>query len=101
MDWLHDFTAASESKAFDRNDAPPSLALGKTYITRSHEVAFYSDDAAFVVGFTRFIGKRRRKYTVDDRHSLFLNLWTSPTNLVTSFFIYNSCGLGCCWQSVI
>ena len=46
-------------------------------------------------------GKRRRKYTVDDRHSLFLNLWTSPTNLVTSFFIYNSCGLGCCWQSVI
>ena len=51
----HDFTAASESKAFDRNDAPPSLPLGKTYITRSHEVAFYSDNAAFVVGFTRFI----------------------------------------------
>jgi hypothetical protein len=24
-------------------------------ITRSHEVEFYSDDAAFVVGFTRFI----------------------------------------------
>jgi len=45
--------------------------------------------------------KRRRKYTVDDRHSLFLNLWTSPTNLVTSFFIYKSCGPGCCWQSVI
>jgi hypothetical protein len=45
--------------------------------------------------------KRRRKYTVDDRHSLFSNLWTSPTNLVTSFFIYNSCGLGCSWQSVI
>ena len=51
----HDFTAASESKAFDRNDAPLSLALGKTDITRSHEVAFYSDNAAFVVGFTRFI----------------------------------------------
>ena len=29
------------------------------------------------------------------------NLWTSPTNLVTSFFIYKSCGPGCCWQSVI
>jgi DNA-binding NarL/FixJ family response regulator len=38
-----------------RNDAPPSLALGKAEIPRSHEVAFYSDDAAFVVGFTRFI----------------------------------------------
>jgi hypothetical protein len=44
---------------------------------------------------------RRRNYTVDDHHSLFLNLWTSPTNLVTSFFVYNSCGLGCCRQSVI
>jgi hypothetical protein len=22
-------------------------------------------------------------------------------NLVTSFFIYKSCGPGCCWQSVI
>jgi MEDS: MEthanogen/methylotroph, DcmR Sensory domain len=29
--------------------------LGKGEITRSHEVEFYSDDAAFVVGFSRFI----------------------------------------------
>ena len=32
-----------------------SLVLRRAEITRSHEVAFYSDDAAFVVGFTRFI----------------------------------------------
>jgi len=29
--------------------------LGRTEITRSHEVEFYSDDAVFIVGFTRFI----------------------------------------------
>jgi DNA-binding NarL/FixJ family response regulator len=54
----HHFTAASDSEAFDhlsRNEAPPSLVLGKAEITRSHEVEFYSDDAAFVVGFARFI----------------------------------------------
>src|SRR5271169_6481937 len=54
----HYFTAASDSKTFDRlcrNEALPSLALGKAEITRSHEVEFYSDDAAFVVGFTRFV----------------------------------------------
>ena len=32
-----------------------SHAPRKTEIPRSHEVEFYSDDAAFVVGFTRFI----------------------------------------------
>ena len=32
-----------------------ALALGRTKITRSHEVQFYSDDEAFVVGFTGFI----------------------------------------------
>ena len=31
------------------------LRRKKAEITRSHEVEFYSDDAAFVVGFTRFI----------------------------------------------
>ena len=52
------FAVASDSKALDRlcrTDAPPSLAFGKAEITRSHEVEFYSDDAAFVVGFARFI----------------------------------------------
>jgi DNA-binding NarL/FixJ family response regulator len=38
-----------------RYEAPPSLASGKAEVTRSHEVEFYSDDAAFVVGFTHFI----------------------------------------------
>jgi DNA-binding NarL/FixJ family response regulator len=52
----HYFTPASDSKTLDRPNEPlPSLALGRTEITRSHEVEFYSDDAAFVVGFTRFI----------------------------------------------
>ena len=54
----HHFTAVSDSKALNRlcrNEAPPSLVLGKAEITRSHEVEFYSDDAAFVVGFARFI----------------------------------------------
>ena len=52
----HYFTPASDSKTLDHPKEPlPPLALGRTEITRSHEVEFYSDDAAFVVGFTRFI----------------------------------------------
>jgi DNA-binding NarL/FixJ family response regulator len=49
---------ATDSEALGRlrrNEATPSLALEKAEITRSHEVAFYSDDEAFVFGFTRFI----------------------------------------------
>jgi DNA-binding NarL/FixJ family response regulator len=33
----------------------PIAGTEKTSIPRSHEVEFYSDDAAFVIGFTRFI----------------------------------------------
>lgn len=33
----------------------PSLAARKGEMTRSHEVQFYSDDASFLAGFTRFI----------------------------------------------
>jgi len=54
----HYFTAESDAKTLDRpwrSEAPPSLALEKAAFTRSHEVEFYPDDAAFVVGFTRFI----------------------------------------------
>ena len=52
----HYFIPPSDSKTVDRPNEPlPSLALGRMEITRSHEVEFYSDDAAFVVGFTRFI----------------------------------------------
>ena len=50
------FTPAPDSKTLDRPiEALPTLQSGRTEITRSHEVEFYSDDAAFVVGFTRFI----------------------------------------------
>jgi DNA-binding NarL/FixJ family response regulator len=38
-----------------REEALPSLAPRQGDISRSHEVQFYSDDAAFVVGFSRFI----------------------------------------------
>ena len=54
----HQFTDASDSQALDRlcrKEALPSLVPRKTEVTRSHEVEFYSDDAAFVVGFTYFI----------------------------------------------
>jgi DNA-binding NarL/FixJ family response regulator len=52
----HYFTPASDLKTLDRSNEPfPPLALGRMEIARSHEVEFYSDDAAFVVGFTRFI----------------------------------------------
>jgi DNA-binding NarL/FixJ family response regulator len=52
------FIPASDSKALhglSGNEIPPSLALEKAVFTRNHEIEFYSDDAAFVVGFARFI----------------------------------------------
>jgi len=50
------FTPVSDSETLDRpNESLPKLVSGRMEITRSHEVDFYSDDAAFVVGFTRFI----------------------------------------------
>ena len=54
----HNFPNATNSETLDRlcrNEAAPSLALEKVEITRSHEVTFYSDDAAFVFGFTGFV----------------------------------------------
>jgi len=53
----HSFAHATYEQATDpcHEEALPSLVLRKAGITRSHEVEFYSDDAAFVVGFTRFI----------------------------------------------
>jgi DNA-binding NarL/FixJ family response regulator len=52
----HSF-ALAHKQATDpcHEEALPSLVPGKAEIRRSHEVEFYSDDAAFVVGFTRFI----------------------------------------------
>ena len=54
----HNCPDATDSEALDRlcrNEATPSLAQEKSEITRSHEVTFCSDDAAFVFVFTRFI----------------------------------------------
>ena len=54
----HYFTDNADAQSPDhlyREKARPSLALEKAGITRSNEVEFYSDDAAFVIGFTRFI----------------------------------------------
>ena len=52
----HYFTPASDSKTLDHANEPlPPLALGRIETTRNHEGAFYPDDAAFVVGFARFI----------------------------------------------
>jgi DNA-binding NarL/FixJ family response regulator len=54
----HYFTDDADAESPDhlyREEARPSLALEKAGITRRHKVEFYSDDAAFVVGFTRFI----------------------------------------------
>jgi DNA-binding NarL/FixJ family response regulator len=53
----HEFTNGSDSQTLERlcrNEALPSLVPRKTEVTRSHEVEFYSDDEAFVVGFTDF-----------------------------------------------
>ena len=49
------FAHATDKQATNpcHEEALPSLVLRE--ITHSHEVEFYSDDAAFVVGFTRFI----------------------------------------------
>ena len=52
----HCFTLASDAKTLDRPDEHlPPPAQGRMGDTRSHEVEFYSDHAAFVLGFTRFI----------------------------------------------
>ncbi len=51
------FAHATDEQATDscHEETLLSLVPRKAEIARSHEVEFYSDDAAFVVGFTRFI----------------------------------------------
>jgi DNA-binding NarL/FixJ family response regulator len=51
------FAHATDEQATDpcHEEALPSLAVRKAEITGSHQVEFYSDDAAFVFGFTLFI----------------------------------------------
>ena len=53
----HGFAHATDEQATDLclEEALPSFVPAKAEITRSHEVEFYADDAAFVLGFTRFI----------------------------------------------
>ncbi len=55
----HNFTEESDAHALERGRRPrealPVVVPRKKEITRCHEVEFYSDDEAFVVGFTDFI----------------------------------------------
>jgi DNA-binding NarL/FixJ family response regulator len=52
----HCFIPSLDSQTLDRpNDPLRPPAEGGTDARRNHEAEFYSDDAAFVVGFTRFI----------------------------------------------
>jgi DNA-binding NarL/FixJ family response regulator len=41
--------------SLSHEEALASLAPGRTEVTRSHDVQFYSDDASFLAGFTSFI----------------------------------------------
>ena len=53
----HGFAHAMDEQGTDLclEEALPSLMPAKAELTRSHEVEYYADDAAFVFGFTRFI----------------------------------------------
>lgn len=53
----HLFTNATDTQAPDRchEQVVPTFVPKKTEITRSHEVRFYPDDEAFVLGFSDFI----------------------------------------------
>jgi DNA-binding NarL/FixJ family response regulator len=50
-----DFTDAADLPDLDREETFPSPTPVKEELTRSHAVQFYPDDAAFLVGFARFI----------------------------------------------
>jgi DNA-binding NarL/FixJ family response regulator len=52
---LTDNTNAKGSGVLNPEEAIPSLGPRRGDIPRRHEVEFYSDDASFLVGFTRFI----------------------------------------------
>ncbi len=53
----HLFTDATDTQAPDlcHEEVLPTIVPKKTEITRSHEVRFYPDDEAFVLGFAGFI----------------------------------------------
>ena len=52
----HDLALATDSNTLERSNEPiPPPALERMEITHNHGVEFYSDDAGFVDGFTRFI----------------------------------------------
>jgi DNA-binding NarL/FixJ family response regulator len=86
------FTPAPDSKALNRtNELVSPLASGRMEIARSHEVEFYSDDAAFVVGFTRFIEVALESRnaviviaTEAHRHSLFQRLRENGVDIVAA-----------------
>ena len=50
------FTPSSDSKTLDRPNEPlQPPAPGRVDVRCNHDVEFYSDEAGFVIGFTRFI----------------------------------------------
>jgi hypothetical protein len=51
----HHFTEATDMQDRCHKEALPSPASKDGAITRNHEVHFYSDEEAFLAGFTRFI----------------------------------------------
>jgi DNA-binding NarL/FixJ family response regulator len=54
----HHWTSATNAQSPDHffpQEVLPPLVPGRTKITHSHEVQFYSDDAAFLLGVTSFI----------------------------------------------
>ena len=87
----HYFTDASDSQALDRlcrEEDLPSVVPRKTEITRSHEVQFYSDDASFLLGFTRYIEAALKAgnavivvATESHRNSLFQRLEAQGLNI--------------------
>ena len=58
-----------------RNESPSFPSHQRRVRRLLHDFA----DLGYLRSFPLIDRKRRRKYTVDDRHSLFLNLWTSRT----------------------
>jgi CheY-like chemotaxis protein len=86
----HSFIDATDAQAAApcHKDAFPWLVPIKAEITRSHEVQFYSDDASFLRGFTRFIEAALKDgkavivvATESHRNSLFQRLQARGLNI--------------------
>jgi DNA-binding NarL/FixJ family response regulator len=90
----HNCTSATDGQVPDqpyRNGLPPTLLPRREAIDRSHVVQFYSDDASFLLGFTRFIEAALNAgkavivvVTQSHRRSLFQRLQAQGLNLDTA-----------------